>query len=463
MKFFARYSFILSIGALASCISDAPSDNVVADADTVIALPDTVYFWKDVAPVVFENCTPCHYEDGAGPFPLTTYAALKKRTKTIRYAIADGYMPPWPADTSYSRFKGEKTLTAYERAVILKWVDQGAQEGSIPAVLPEPLKMAEAHLGAPDLILRYPEVVKIEGDNRDKFLVAKLAFELEQDTVVKAMYFKPGNKQLIHHVNGHLVNYAFDKKDNVFDGEWIQDAERVGSPQVYESMKVAHDDGTYPPLLVSAFNYLPGVEPLAYPEGIGGAFMKRKGAFLLNTLHFGPSPLDTTDQSELHLYFAEKRPERPTSEIHMGTLGVSPVEPEFVIPADAVSAFSTRFRLKEDISILTLNPHMHLLGKSFSAYAISPDKKDTIPLIRIPDWDFRWQYFYTFETMLKVPKGYEIVAEAIFDNTIENPFNPNIPPKTMRSAGAHMKTTDEMFQFFITYVPFRPGDENIKL
>jgi hypothetical protein len=106
---------------------------------------------------------------------------------------------------------------------------------------------------------------------------------------------------------------------------------------------------------------------------------------------------------------------------------------------------------------------MHLLGKTFTAFAVSPDKKDTIPLIHIPEWDFRWQYFYTFERMLKVPKGYEIVAEAVFDNTMQNPFNPNIPPITMKSAGAHMKTTDEMFQFFITYVPFRSGDENIKL
>jgi hypothetical protein len=329
--------------------------------------------------------------------------------------------------------------------------------------MPEPTILTEKNLGKPDLVLRFPEAVEIEGNNRDKFLVAKLPFELDGDTVVKALYFKPGNKQLIHHVNGHLANYTFGKKSDVHSGEWIQDAERVGSPQIYDVMEIAHDDGTFPPLLVSAFNYLPGVEPLAYPDGIGGAFLKRKGAFLLNTLHYGPSPKDTTDQSEIHIYFAEKRPSRPTSEIHMGTLGVSPVKPDFVIPADSISQFTTRYKVKEDISVLTLNPHMHLLGKTFTAFAVSPDKKDTIPLIHIPEWDFRWQYFYTFERMLKVPKGYEIVAEAVFDNTMQNPFNPNIPPITMKSAGAHMKTTDEMFQFFITYVPFRSGDENIKL
>jgi len=106
---------------------------------------------------------------------------------------------------------------------------------------------------------------------------------------------------------------------------------------------------------------------------------------------------------------------------------------------------------------------MHLLGQTFTAFAVSPNKQDTINLIHIPEWDFRWQYFYTYPTMLKIPKGYEIVANATFDNTMENPLNPNKPPVTLKEGGAQMKTTDEMFQFFITYVPFRAGDENFKL
>src|SRR5690606_7658036 len=143
--------------------------------------------------------------------------------------------------------------------------------------------------------------------------------------------------------------------------------------------------------------------------------------------------------------------------------GETAVIPEFVIEAGSVSTFSTRYKVTQDMSVLTINPHMHLLGQKFIAYAVSETKKDTIPLIHIPKWDFRLHYFYTFKHILKIPKGYEIVVNATLDNTINNPYNPYAPPKTITESGKHMKTTDEMFQFFITYVPYRAGDENIEL
>ena len=438
------------------------SEDTRAEANLDL-LPDSVYFWQHIAPVIFENCTPCHHSDGAGPFPLTEYIDSKKRTKTIRAVIADGVMPPWPADTNYRRFKDEKIIESLEKNLILKWIDQGAPEGNIPAVKPIPQIFASKGLGEPDLVLEFPDTVFISGDNRDKFRLAKIPFELPNDTVVRAISFIPGNRRLVHHVNGHLVNYPEGKKKDVFAGDWIKDAEEVNSLTAYREMKIPNDDGTYPPLLVSAFNYLPGVEPPVYPEGMGTMVVNKKGAFILNTLHYGPSAIDTFDLSRIEVYFAEKRPERPFQELQMGTLGITPVVPEFIIEANKVSKFSTRYKVPTDMSVFTINPHMHLLGTEFTAYALSANKQDTIPLIHIPKWDFRWQYFYTFQHILKIPKGYEIVVEAVFDNTIHNPHNPFMPPKTIRESGRHMKTTDEMFQFFITYVPYKEGDELIKL
>ena len=121
----------------------------------------------------------------------------------------------------------------------------------------------------------------------------------------------------------------------------------------------------------------------------------------------------------------------------------------------------------KDLSILTINPHMHLLGKSFKAYALTT-KNDTIPLIKIDDWNFRWQYFYTFPKMKKIPKNSMIIVEAEFDNTennVDNPFNPpkKIKEKNWGDGKGSMKTTDEMLQFIITYLPYNLGDENISL
>ena len=113
-----------------------------------------------------------------------------------------------------------------------------------------------------------------------------------------------------------------------------------------------------------------------------------------------------------------------------------------------------------------MNPHLHLLGKSFKGYAVKPNG-DTVRLVSIPRWDFRWQFFYTFRHPVRIPAGSWIVAEAEFDNTTGNPNNPNNPPKEvgerLEYGGASMRATDEMFQFIITWMPYQPGDEQISL
>ena len=150
----------------------------------------------------------------------------------------------------------------------------------------------------------------------------------------------------------------------------------------------------------------------------------------------------------------------------MGTNGASKIIPPLIIPANEITTHTTFLKIPQDISILTINPHMHLLGKSFKAYAITPNQ-DTIRLISIPKWDFRWQYFYTFPKMLKIPAQSVIYVKATFDNTTHNYNNPNNPPKEIRerldNGGAGMRTTDEMLQFIITWLPYQVGDEKVSL
>jgi len=133
-----------------------------------------------------------------------------------------------------------------------------------------------------------------------------------------------------------------------------------------------------------------------------------------------------------------------------------------VIEANEIKKCSTVFRLPIDISLLTINPHMHLLGKDFLAYAIKPNG-DTMPLINIPKWDFHWQYYYTYKKMLKLPQGTMIYVYGTFDNTSANSDNPFDPPRKIIEPKGYMKTTDEMFQFIMTYLPYQIGDEEISL
>jgi hypothetical protein len=202
-----------------------------------------------------------------------------------------------------------------------------------------------------------------------------------------------------------------------------------------------------------------------YPEGIGGYRFNANGALYLNDMHYGPTPIDQKDSSYFNIYFSPKASERPTGEFIIGTLSTgkrAEVTPQLIVPANKVKAFKAEIGIEKDISLLTVIPHMHLIGKSFKAYAIPP-QGDTIPLVRINKWDFRWQYFYTFKKMLKIPAGSRIVAEGVYDNTAQNPNNPYSPPRQIMERNGSMRTTDEMFQLICVYVNYKAGDENISL
>lgn len=425
-------------------------------------LPKTVTFNTHVAPIIHTNCTPCHRQDGGAPFQMVSYRDVAKRAKMIRDVTATGYMPPWPADPNYRSFVGERFLTEREKAILAKWVEDGTPKGK--GQPPQPERLAPGSMfGKPDLVVPFIDSVFIKGDNLDKFMVIKVPFEIPKDTFIKLIEFVPGNLDLVHHMNGHLITYSSDKKADVFEGNNVVTDVDGSTMETYQLLSIANDDGSFPTLTPSVSNYLPGVLPAIYPEGIGSYKVRQKSAFLIKNMHYGPSPIDAYDQSYFNVFYADGPPERPIREWMLGTLGISEVKPSLVVPPDRVMTVETNFTVPQDVSLLTVNPHMHLIGRSFKAWATTPSGKE-IPLVSIPDWDFRWQYFYTFPKMLKIPKGSIIHAEGVYDNTLDNPNNPYDPPKTVvEPVNRDMKTTDEMFQFIITYLPYQSGDEKISL
>lgn len=423
---------------------------------------DPVTFSEHIAPIIYKNCTTCHRPGSAGSFSLITYKDVAKRAKMIGKVTASGLMPPWPADNTYTHFIDEKVLTQAEISQIQQWAEAGAPLGDTTLLQKVPEYFDGSMLGKPDLVVKMPVAFNIKGDNKDNFMLMKIPFELPNDTFVRAIEFVPGNRKLVHHVNGHLLRYEYDKKKNINDGEKIVDTQTNSVKESYDKLRLANDDGTYPILKQSFVNYLPGVMPVMYPDGIGGFALSRKNAIFLKDIHYGPSPIDTSDQSWFNIFFDKEPPKRPTLELQLGTLGVSEIVPPLAIPPNEIKTFYTRTVAPMDMSILTINPHMHLLGKTFWAYALTP-KGDTIPLIRIKKWDFRWQYFYTFKKMVKIPRGSVITAFGVYDNTSNNPNNPFNPPQLVQERSGSMRTTDEMFQFIITYLPYRTGDENVNL
>jgi mono/diheme cytochrome c family protein len=420
-------------------------------------------FAETIAPIVYRNCSVCHRPGEAGPFPLLSYEDVVNKAQTIAEVTKSRYMPPWPADTSYSHFLGERVLSDSEIQSIAAWVEGGTPRGDPAKEPPPPQFPQSSSLGVPDLVVKMKEPVRLPGDNTDHFFVIKLPYEIPQDRFVRAIEFVPGNRKLMHHMNGHIVQYE-ERKKNPFEGPYIVDRQTVRTlEESYDAIRVLNDDGSYPALSRSVANYLPGaVSPSRYAEGIGGWKLNRRGAFLMRDVHYGPSPIDTEDLSYFNVYFTDKPPVRPTEEMQLGTLGISEIVPPLVIPPNEVKTFTTKTTVDRDLSLLTVNPHMHLLGKSFEAFADTPDGRK-IPLVKIPRWDFRWQYFYTFPKLVKVPKGSTITAIGTYDNTAANPNNPFSPPREVIGTNGSMRMTDEMFQLIVTYVPYQAGDESVEL
>lgn len=423
-----------------------------------------ITFSENIAPIIYKNCVSCHRDDEGGGFSLTTYNDVRKKAGTIAIVTQSRSMPPWPADPSYRHFADEKVLTDEEIKMISTWVENGCPIGdSLKIPNPPVFKPKVSELDNPDVSIGFPAKYLIKGNNKDNFLVIKLPYELEQDTFLKTIEFIPGNKKLTHHMNGNLVVFNPENKKNVNTGAWFINAEdSFDSHDMHKRIGLLHDDNSYPMLIPSVVNYLPGVYSDKYPDGIGGWRITKKGVIYINTMHYGPSPVDEQDSSYFNFFFTNKPPERPLRELILGTIGVSPVIPELVIPPNKIKTFYTETVIKKDISITTIVPHMHLIGKKFLAYAVTP-QQDTIPLIRINNWDFRWQYFYKCKNLLKIPAGSKIRAEGTFDNTDQNPNNPYYPPKVIKDQKGSMRTTDEMFQFIFNYVDYKPGDENISL
>ena len=428
------------------------------------AIPENVTFTEHVAPIIYANCAICHRPGGSAHFSLVSYEDARKNAGASAYVVKEKIMPPWPADPHYTEFIGQRTLTDKVIKILDKWAAEGAPEGPKDKMPKLPDYPVGSTIGTPDL--RIPvQPVFLKGNSFDKFLLIKVPFELPADTFASLIEFVPGNHKAVHHVNGDMVKYFFDKKQTVFGGKRVVDMveDTASLLHAFEQLGLPNDDGSYPVLEKSVVNYLPGAEGQKYPEGLGGYILPRKGVFLLNDLHYGfTGKDDILDSSYINIFFSKSPPKRPVLEFQLGTLGVSPVEPDLVIQPNTIKPVYSKFKVPYDISILTINPHMHLLGKSFKAYALKPDG-DTIRLISIPRWDFNWQYFYTFKKMVKIPKGSTIVAEGVYDNTRENLNNPFSPPQVVRDRNGSMRATDEMFQFIITYLPYKEGDENISL
>ena len=187
-----------------------------------------------------------------------------------------------------------------------------------------------------------------------------------------------------------------------------------------------------------------------------------KMEFFFDNIHYGPSPVDTSDNTTFNVFFSPiLHPKRPLSEFILGTSGISEIQPPLVIQPEKIETLKRHIMFLK-IFRLSLLIRICICWEKVLKHAISPNN-DTIRIINIPKWDFRWQYFYTFQRILKIPANSVIHVEGIYDNTENNPLNPFHPPQVVSERNGSIRTTDEMFQLIVTWMPYQNGDEMISL
>jgi hypothetical protein len=410
------------------------------------AQAQTPTFSEHIAPIIFKNCTSCHRDGEVAPFALTNYQQTRQRARMIKSVTQSKYMPPWKPAHGYGAFADARSLAESEIALIAQWVDGGTPEGDASKTPPVPSFPSGSQLGTPDLVLKLSQPYRISSNNKDEYRNFVLPSGVIGDRVISAIEFRPGNPKVVHHALIYADTSGMAQRLDAQDAK--QGYEGFGGPGFTAAYFY--------------FGWVPGQQARFLPSPMGMRLPNR--ADIVVQIHYAPSAVEQEDQSSINIFFAKD----PVKTRYVTIQNMSPAQLganailgflSFVIPPNRVSTFKGQYRVASDLSLIAIAPHQHLLGRSAQAYAVTR-QNDTIPIIRVDDWDFQWQGSYTLKRPLKIPAGATVYYEASYDNTTNNWRNPNNPPRTTRWGE---NTSDEMYLCYFATLPYQAGDENISL
>lgn len=386
-------------------------------------------FNKDIAPILYQNCATCHRPGQVSPFSLLTYNDAAKRASLIATVTARRYMPPWKAESGYGHFADERRLTVAQIRAIGDWAAGGAPEGD-QREKPMPPRFGSGwEAGQPDTVLAMPQKFTIPAEGHDVFQCFVIPLNFTADRYAKTVEFRPGNPRVVHHALFFLDTSGEARR---LDAQTAEPGYPCfGSPQITVSGGLG--------------GWAPGATPSALPPGV--AHTVSKGSDLVVQIHYHPSGKPETDQSSVGLTFADP-PDRGLASLLVGTRQID------LPPGDAHHEVADWLRIPEDIDLIGIAPHAHLLCRDMQAQATLPDGT-TVPLIWIKDWDFNWQGQYRYAEPVHLPKGTRIEMRYIYDNSSGNPRNPANPPKRVTFGE---QTNDEMALLFLQGMLPHPED-----
>ena len=402
-------------------------------ATPVVAETTGPTYAHDIAGLIQQNCVTCHRAGQIGPMPLETYDQVKHMASNIAAVTGTRQMPPWKAVPGSGDFVGERRLTTGQIALLKTWAERGAPGGDLALVPPEPRFAAGWTQGTPDLVLTIPTVWHTDAKSEEIYRCFVLPTGLTEDKQVVGIEYRPGNRSVVHHCLGYIDTAGKGRARDGADGR--PGYTSFGGPGFLPQGELS--------------GWAPGNLPQFLPDGVGR--LLPKGSDVILQVHYHPTGKPEDDQTQVGLYFARK----PVTQ----KLRTIPLVAKVNIPAgDAHYETTTTMNVPFDANLISVMPHMHLLGRTIDMSVTLPDGT-TKPLIKVDDWYFNWQGTYTYKKALYIPKGSVVSLKATYDNSAANPRNPHSPPQPIHWGE---KTTDEMCIGFISFVVADENDPTVR-
>jgi len=385
----------------------------------------SVTFARDVAPILYRHCAPCHHAGAVAPFPLITYQDVAKRAQLVATVTASRYMPPWLPAAPH--FQNERRLTEAEIDIIRHWAVAGAPQGDPSEAPAVPQFTTGWPLGAPGLEAEMRTSFSVPAEGPDLYQCFVIPLDSASERYVKTVDIRPGNSAVVHHA---LL---------------FQDISREARRR---------DTGSgYPCFGTPGFlparglgGWTPGKQPVPAPPGMAETLYPH--ADLVLQVHYHPTGKPETDRTRVALYFTPDKPRRHLIDVGLESNRID------IPPGDARYRVTDHFTFPVAVDVIGIIPHAHYICKDMRGYAILPGGTRRT-LIHIPQWNFNWQDQYRYVMPIRLPADTRVEMEFTYDNSEANPLNPNHPPKRVVYGPS---TTDEMAGLHLEVVPVAESD-----
>jgi hypothetical protein len=395
--------------------------------------------WSDdVACIVYSHCSTCHHEGGPGHFNLMSYADGYWWRNEMQAATQARFMPPWPPDPGYRSMAHERVLTQDEIDIIDAWVNVGAPEGNAANAPAPPIFTSNMAIANPDITAIMEDYV-IPASTADNYRCFVLPVNNPTDRYITGLEVVPGNTEMVHHV---LVFQDNSGEAAELDAATIEPG--------YESFGGIGVSGAK---LVGV--WAPGSSAFFTPPGMGIKLLANTDIVI--QVHYPATSNVEVDSTRINLQLAPPGFQREIALDAILDHTITITDGPLLIAPNVVDTFHAEYTTPIPATITAVAPHSHLLGKRMTAWAVKPGG-EVVPIIDIPRWDFRWQGLYSFRRPIFLPQGTTLHCETVYDNTSDNPFNPNDPPNWVWLGEA---TTNEMMLYYFAWTYGFPNDEDI--